>query len=283
MRKRRSLILTHLLKKKGKEVPLNEILLFLEHNGLKSKEEEVENDLRGLINTGILIQRVSNFVILKEKINLNIPTFAEEIVKLGEKIKKLIVNLKSTLVNIDSQFIEQIIQEAYSGKLKARDFEKSVHRLYTEIIGFEGIPLGGPDEPDSLFWYHAKTKKDSYGLIVDAKAYSGGFTITSSIQRAMVSYIHNFKSKLEKNHNVNRSHYLWVTSESKDTQKRLDYHTQQIEGILKVKGAVMPIDSSIFLAEKIKGSNREDILMEIEPLFYSKTIVVPKMIKQILG
>jgi len=285
LRQRRALILEFLNKKRGKAVDMHSVKDFLDKNDVDCEENEIIKDIEGLINTGVLIQKIGSKFILTEKLKLNFPLFKEDINELNKEVEKSIRRLHSELTHItriDCTFVDKILREAYSGTTLSREFEKSVYRLFNEIIGFEGILLGGPREPDSLFWYRAKTKDSSYGLIVDAKAYSTGFKITSNAQRAMVDYIYNFRDVLEKEYKVKNTHYIWATSYYNGTKKKFNFHINQIEKQSSAKGSLLPMNEGLYLAEKVNSYKKGVILGDIEPLFCSNEVITRKTIDSII-
>jgi len=255
LRDRRALLLELMNKRKGKLLSFEDIQKYLSKNNSKITDIDLGDDLKKLQNLGLMIETVGKSVVLKENINLNIPIFTTHTKEIQKEIQKMVDDLKKLSLSIDEGFMEKIITEAYSGKGKCKEFEDSVFELYRDSIGFDGIKLGaiGSREPDSLFWYKVEDANDSYGLIVDAKAYSKGFKINTDSSRQMNDYIYSFTKKLEIEQGVSRSHFHWVTSKyigvddiedfSKNVRNMYDFTSL---------GSIVGVRNSLIMADQMK-------------------------------
>jgi len=254
LRKRRSLIIELLNKRKGKSVKFEVIEQYLLNNESEILKDEFVSDIAKLQNIGLQIEKIGSEVILKEKINLNFPIFKTHSQEIKEEIKNIIDEVNSQTNNLDSAFVERIVEEAFSGKDKCKEFENSVFELYSDIMGFDGVKLGGVGnrEPDSLFWYKVENSEDAYGLIVDAKAYSKGFKINTNASRQMNDYVYKYTKELEDKYGLNRSHYLWVTSKYSGKNEIEDF-AQNIRNMYSFEstGALISIFNLLLVADKM--------------------------------
>ena len=65
-------------------------------------------------------------------------------------------------------------------------------QLLTEECGFEGLHLGGSRKPDGIIYTKdgsGQEAKGNYGIIIDTKAYSGGYSLPISQADEMERYI----------------------------------------------------------------------------------------------
>lgn len=267
LRKRRSLILEYLNKKRGKAVKFETIEQYLSNNESEILKDEFISDVAKLQNIGLQIEKIGSEVILKEKINLNFPIFKTHSQEIKQEIRDIVDEVKSITTTLDDAFVERIVEEAFSGQERCKEFEDSVFELYSEILGFEGIKLGGVGsrEPDSLFWYKAQESSDSYGLIVDAKAYSKGFKINTNASRQMNDYVYKYTKELQDKHNINRSHYLWVTSKYSG-KNEVEEFAKNIKNMYTFEscGSLISIFNSLLIADKMK---KDGDLKQLEPIF----------------
>jgi hypothetical protein len=56
-----------------------------------------------------------------------------------------------------------------------RLFEMKTLELLTEVCGYQGLHLGGSRKPDGVIY--TDKISDNYGVIIDTKAYSGGYNL----------------------------------------------------------------------------------------------------------
>ena len=75
---------------------------------------------------------------------------------------------------------------AYDSK-QNRLFEMKVIELLTEECGFQGLHLGGSRRPDGVLYTAGLT--DNYGIILDTKAYSSGYSLPIAQADEMERYV----------------------------------------------------------------------------------------------
>jgi len=266
LRKRRALILELMNKRKGKLLEYSDVQTYLHKNDSDITPSDLNDDISKLQNVGLRIEQIGSTFVLSEKINLNIPIFTTQNKKIKKEIQSIVDELKAKTTQIDDGFIDKIVTEAFSGRDKCKEFEDSVFELYNNLIGFNGIKLGGIGnrEPDSLFWYKVEDNSDGYGLIVDAKAYSKGFKINTTSARQMNDYIYQFTNKLQLDHNVNRSHYHWVTSKYSGNGDIEDF-ANNVRSMysFESKGSIISIANSIIIADSMKKERNFNNLEKI--------------------
>lgn len=177
MRSRRAYILQFLKTTKS----FNKLIDNLRALGFNDEIEIIENDIQGLNNFGIRIERTSNNINLKDDFydftipNLNLTEELKD--KTADKLKARF--LKST--GLPMKYIE-LLDIAYDSK-RNRDFEIITADLFKNVYGLESMHLGGGRKPDGIV--HTK----NFGIIVDTKAYGNGYSKSISQEDEMVRYI----------------------------------------------------------------------------------------------
>jgi len=262
LRHRRTLILEFLVKKK-KLISIDEIISYLSSKKVIADLTDIHRDIFGFINCGISIERVGNQFQITDHLELDIPE--QEVFELRSKelVQKIISKMLKSLKSVPDEYIQKLITESFIGDLNQK-FENTVFQLFNKIIGFDGEKLGGPHKPDSLLWYEAKLKGDSYGLVVDAKSREDYFRIGIAEVDKMRRYLEDFSDQLIKKHKISRIHFLWVSSGFKGMFK---YGIDKLNSKTNAKGALISSQNSLILAENVALSNRANILGKIEPLF----------------
>ena len=141
-----------------------------------------------------------------------------------------------------------------------RLFEMKVMDLFLNECGFYGRHLGGAKKPDGVL-YTDNSIETNYGIIVDMKAYSGGYNLPIGQQDEMKRYISNNQKRDE---NINPTKW-W--NEFPDYLKK--YYFMFVSGTYKgeiadklnkiyletnVFGTAMPIVKALLVADKIKSN-----------------------------
>ncbi len=182
--KRRALILKSL---SGGQISSEEIVGSLHEHGISVSESEVSDDILSLQNMGLnIVKSGSSGYHLKDKIlGLSIPriitpTPLSEALMVKER-------LRGELKHIDHNLLV-IIDFAYGSTRTARLFEVYVAKAYEQIHANTFL-LGGVSKPDVVVC------SDGFVMIVDAKAYSGGFSLPQTERDKMVRYIEEYHGK----------------------------------------------------------------------------------------
>lgn len=212
VRSRRAYILQFLKTTKS----FNRLIDNLRNLGFNDEIEIIENDIQGLNNFGIRIEKTSTNINLKDDFydftipNLNLTEELKD--KAADELKAKF--LKST--RLPMKYIE-LLDIAYDSK-RNRDFEIITADLFKNVYGLDAMHLGGGRKPDGIV--HTK----DFGIIVDTKAYGNGYSKSISQEDEMVRYIEDNKLRdtnrnpIEwwKNFNPNipaqSFYFLWVSS-----------------------------------------------------------------------
>lgn len=215
VRTRRAEIVNYL--RSGKS--MSRLLKTLHDKGFKDQETAIRFDIRGLNNTGIRIDISANgkTISMKDKVkqikipNLNV---TEQLVSLKVENQKIKLMEQTDL---DTRFYA-LVDYAYLGADRSRDFEILTMDLLKEFYQLEVEVLGGKDKPDGIAF------TNSFGIIVDTKAYRKGYSKQRQQENQMVQYI---DERLRPTNTTNptgwwlqfpssvapsSTHFLWVSS-----------------------------------------------------------------------
>jgi len=140
-----------------------------------------------------------------------------------------------------------------------RLFEMKTLELLTEECGYKGTHLGGSRKPDGVIYTH--NLPDNYGVIIDTKAYSGGYNLPISQADEMQRYIMENQRRDEKENpnkwwlcfgdDVRRFYFMFVSGHFKGRyQEQID----RISQITKTRGVAIAICDLLMVADKRKGS-----------------------------
>lgn len=149
--------------------------------GFNENEKIFIKDINGLNQFGIRIERSGNRVkLLDSLVDFDIPQVISTIKATDIEIE----NIKNQLIistDLPDKYYE-LVDISYDGK-RNRDFEIYTMDLFNEVYGFETALLGGGRKPDGLAY------TNDFGIIVDTKAYSTGYSKSISQEDEMVRYI----------------------------------------------------------------------------------------------
>lgn len=245
LRNRRALILDCLRNDKT----LGSIKTYLASKGLKEDEVTIKDDIENFANIGLHIRKAGDRYRLTDTItHLSIPTHTAAVksdaLERKDKVRK-------QLHSIDHKYLV-LLDLAYDSNAN-RDFEIETMSLLTDELDYQGTHLGGGSKPDGVFYY------DKDGVIVDTKAYSGGYSLPLSQADEMIRYIDENKARGGINPNkwwenfsplVSAFSYLFVSSEFKGGyQDRIDY----IKMRTNTDGAIITAENLLLFAENVKS------------------------------
>lgn len=205
-----------ILKNCQKKIAFDSLMTKLEQLGFKDAPEIIKNDILGLNRMGIKINDENGFVFLKDSIvDFSIPRL-----NLTENLKNLEIEDKKAKflreTKLPLKYIE-LLEIAYDGK-RNRDFEILTVELFKKVYGFNGLLLGGGRKPDGIIY------TNDYGVILDTKAYSKGYSKSISQEDEMVRYIEDNKFRDKKRNNnlwwtgfpntidKNSYYFMWISS-----------------------------------------------------------------------
>lgn len=197
---------------------------YLKKYGLFSGDGVLKADLRGLVRFGLRLKYDDTKVIFQDSINdfelpqLNITNELKD-----QHLEKIKTTLLNKLTEIDPSDIE-LVEMAWGksatraqNTLDATLFESKTVEIFKKYFKLEGDHLGHANKPDGVVYYGS-----TFGILLDTKAYSNGYSIPIDQQREMVDYI---KDVLKKDASVTpnkwweafpkklspaNTYYLWV-------------------------------------------------------------------------
>ena len=182
IRTRRALILQGIA---GKSCPLQALVQQLADRGFNESETTITNDLKGLTRIGLNIQQEQGGYFLQDTIkNLEIPGLASKNT-VKSNIQELVDKSRDLLEHVPHDYLI-LIPMSFSNQ-ESRLFEMKTTELLVDQCGFEGLHLGGANQPDGLIF--TQKLRENYGVIIDTKAYEAGFNIPASERDKMTRYV----------------------------------------------------------------------------------------------
>ena len=182
IRTRRALILQGIA---GKSCSLQSLVQQLADRGFDESETTISNDLRGLTRIGLNIQQEQEGHFLQDTIkNLEIPGLSSEN-KVKSDVQELVDECRAVLDHVPHDYLI-LIPMSFSNQ-ESRLFEMKTTELLVDQCGFDGLHLGGADQPDGLIF--TQKLRENYGVIIDTKAYEHGFNIPASERDKMARYV----------------------------------------------------------------------------------------------
>lgn len=191
VRSRRAFILKYISTKK-REVRFSEIQGKLQSLGFKDDIERIRLDIKGLKNMGLHIRVKDSKCEFKDMLtnDFNIPPIkvTEELVNIELENRKS--NLRKSFKILPDEKAE-LLEIAYDPD-QNRLLEMEVMSVFKEFYGFKGKHLGGSRKPDGALF------ASDFGLIVDTKAYSKGYSLPIKQADEMERYITENKTRDKK-------------------------------------------------------------------------------------
>ena len=181
IRTRRALVLRGIA---NKSCTLEGLMQQLAGRGFSETQTTIFNDLRGLTRIGLNIQQEKEGYFLRDTIkNLEIPQLATES-SVKSNIQEMVDKCRTVLEHVPHDYLI-LIPISFSNK-ESRLLEMKTTELLVEQCGFDGLHLGGRDQPDGLIF--TRKLRDNYGVIIDTKAYKDGFNIAAAERDKMTRY-----------------------------------------------------------------------------------------------
>lgn len=256
IRTRRALILKKLSEKKI--VGLEELIKYIAFYKIDENKETIVDDLNGLINIGINISMQNSTIKLNDLI-------LDFIIPIPQILKKSTLeeeksNLRTQLTALSHKYLS-LIDLAFDGK-QNRLFELSTLELLTKECGFQGSHLGGSRKPDGVI-YTDGTRKN-FGVIIDTKAYGGGYSLPISQADEMERYIvENIRRDVVINPNkwweifpadLNIFYFFFISGKFISSyQKRID----MIRDKTGIKGGALDVINLLIYADSIKRGDKK--------------------------
>ncbi len=197
VQKRRFAILQAL--QKGNIVSINDLTNRLNQDGLSIDTETVKFELTNLSQAGFQISHDHDMYCMKDKIILD---------EMQDSVKHVDVQSQNALEksiehyvveyadSIPSRLVDSLIRFGSTGRDNCAEFEGAVTRFFT-FMGYESTQLGQGNGrvADVIARYKDGMMAKSYGLIIDAKAYSK-YNFNASDVRKMKEYINLHQQEL---------------------------------------------------------------------------------------
>ena len=268
IRTRRALIIKSLIECKS-GLTLEKIRDRLEIQTISELFTVVKDDIDGLINIGLNIEKIGEKYYFNDEIN----DFIIPIIENSEKSEftQEKDNLREKLDTLSHEYLS-LVDLAFDSQ-QNRLFEMKTVELLTKECNYKGVHLGGSRKPDGIIYTENST--DNYGVIIDTKAYSNGYNLPISQVDEMVRYVEE-NNKREKERNSNE----WWKEFGKNIDKfyfsfisgrfigNIEEKLQRITIFTNVYGNAMTIITLLYLANEIKANRLKN--MEVVKYFDNK-------------
>lgn len=268
IRTRRALIIKSLIECKS-GLTLEEIRDRLEIQTISELFTVVKDDIDGLINIGLNIEKIGEKYYFNDEIN----NFIIPIIENSEKSEftQEKDNLREKLDTLSHEYLS-LVDLAFDSQ-QNRLFEMKTVELLTKECNYKGVHLGGSRKPDGIIYTENST--DNYGVIIDTKAYSNGYNLPISQVDEMVRYVEeNNKREKERNSNewwkefgdnINKFYFSFISGKFIGN---IEEKLQRITIFTNVYGNAMTIITLLYLANEIKANRLKT--MEVVKYFDNK-------------
>ncbi len=253
LRQRRTRILK-IISEAQRFLTYEQIAAALADSGLEETVDTVRDDIRGLVRIGLDIKAEEEGCLYQDKIGdflLPVPAVVGRSCAAALKER-----LRSQISNLSHDYL-CLLDLAYDGA-QNRLFEMKTLQLLTEECGFKGMHLGGSRRPDGIIYTEGLAQ--DYGVIIDTKAYSGGYSLPISQADEMERYIReNQQRREELNPNPwwkgfegcqTRYCFLFVSGHFKGKYRE---QMQRIAESTGSSGAALSAEELLLLAEEMKS------------------------------
>ena len=268
IRTRRALIIKSLIECKS-GLTLEKIRDRLEIQTISELFTVVKDDIDGLINRGLNIEKIGEKYYFNDEIN----DFIIPIIENSEKSEftQEKDNLREKLDTLSHEYLS-LVDLAFDSQ-QNRLFEMKTVELLTKECNYKGVHLGGSRKPDGIIYTENST--DNYGVIIDTKAYSNGYNLPISQVDEMVRYVEeNNKREKERNSNewwkefgdnINKFYFSFISGKFIGN---IEEKLQRITIFTNVYGNAMTIITLLYLANEIKANRLKT--MEVVKYFDNK-------------
>ena len=268
IRTRRALIIKSLIECKS-GLTLEEIRDRLEIQAISELFTVVKDDLDGLINIGLNIEKIGEKYYFNDEIN----DFIIPIIENSEKSEftQEKDNLREKLDTLSHEYLS-LVDLAFDSQ-QNRLFEMKTVELLTKECNYKGVHLGGSRKPDGIIY--TENSMDNYGVIIDTKAYSNGYNLPISQVDEMVRYVEeNNKREKERNsnewwkefgENIDKFYFSFISGKFIGN---IEEKLQRITIFTNAYGNAMTIITLLYLANEIKANRLKN--MEVVKYFDNK-------------
>lgn len=161
---------------------LDEIISHLQEKGMVEDIGTITDDIQGLINIGINVNRNGDkYKIMDSIIGLDIPDSINSTSTSKSDLSLVKDDIRKRLSHINHKYLV-LIDLGFDGNAD-RDYELQTADLLTSELAFKGARLGDTRKPDVCVYY------DNNGLIIDNKAYGKGYSLPIKQADEMFRYI----------------------------------------------------------------------------------------------
>lgn len=165
---------------------INQIETRLTDAGLTVTTAAIQDDLAGLENIGLQLEQnpAGAYRLLDSVQSFQVPPFTVEETQRGD-IQKIKDDVRDRLTHIPHDRLV-LIDLSYDSN-QNRLFEQETISLLLECGYKASAKIGGANRPDGVAFTEGLAK--DYGLIVDSKSYSNGFSCPAGQRREMMGYL----------------------------------------------------------------------------------------------
>jgi hypothetical protein len=254
LRARRAYIIKFLRESRN-PLEIIDVFGYLDSRHIKATSDAIRDDIQGLRNIGLDVNLDGDTIVWNDKINdFVIPAPFEISPSKAEEIKD---TLRVGIKNISHDYLS-LLNLAYDST-QNRLFEMKTLELLTDECGYQGMHLGGSRKPDGVIYTNSLS--ENYGVIIDTKAYSGGYNLPISQADEMQRYVeenkrrdpHENPNKWWENFGceVRRFCFMFVAGHfTGKYQEQID----RISRITNTRGAAVDVIRLLMTADKIKGA-----------------------------
>lgn len=228
-------------------VRIENLLSVLNESGIEIDEETLRFDLINLKQAGINVERELSCYKLIDKINLDIITGQEHSSSTLDNVEKAIEHYVTTYADtLPARLVDNLIRYGYGGTETAALFEASIDRFF-KLMGYESNCLGQGHGrvADVIAKYRATPYPKSYGLIIDAKAYSK-YTFPVGDVRKMKEYIELHGTELMSDRIPNHA-FAFISMDFSTP----DVHLQEIANDTAVNGTAITVFELFKLGDNV--------------------------------
>lgn len=276
IRTRRAYILKILIES-NKVLTLEDIKGKLKLASINESINTIKDDINGLINTGINIKSETTGYKIYDSINDFIIPKTGDTEGIKSNISLLKDELRGQISHISHDYLS-LIDLAFDSK-QNRLFEMKVLELLVNEYGFKGRHLGGSRKPDGIVY--STTLEDNFGIIVDTKAYSEGYSLPISQADEMERYVRENSNRDEEvnpnkwwenfSEEVKKYYFVFISGSFKG---KFEEQLRRLSMTTGVNGSAVNVVNLLLGAEKIRSG--EMTIEELERAMFNNSEFILK-------
>ncbi|MGV3026704.1 restriction endonuclease FokI C-terminal domain-containing protein [Clostridium thermobutyricum] len=276
IRTRRAYILKILIES-NKVLTLEDIKGKLKLANINESINTIKDDINGLINTGINIKSETTGYKIYDSINDFIIPKTGDTEGIKSNISLLKDELRGQISHISHDYLS-LIDLAFDSK-QNRLFEMKVLELLVNEYGFKGRHLGGSRKPDGIVY--STTLEDNFGIIVDTKAYSEGYSLPISQADEMERYVRENSNRDEEvnpnkwwenfSEEVKKYYFVFISGSFKG---KFEEQLRRLSMTTGVNGSAVNVVNLLLGAEKIRSG--EMTIEELERAMFNNSEFILK-------